>query len=36
MGRTLRPWYRRWFGQSILDRLLARIPGVDVTIVDTA
>ena len=36
MGRTMRPWYRRWFGQSILDRLLARIPGVDVTIVDTA
>jgi two-component system sensor histidine kinase KdpD len=36
MGRTLRPWYRRWFGQSILDRLLARIPGVDVTVVDTA
>jgi two-component system sensor histidine kinase KdpD len=36
MGRTLRPWYRRWFGQSILDRLLRQVPGVDVTIVDTA
>ena len=22
MGRTQRPWYRRWFGQSLLDRLL--------------
>jgi two-component system sensor histidine kinase KdpD len=36
MGRTLRPWYRRWFGQSILDRLLGQVPGVDVTVVDTA
>jgi two-component system sensor histidine kinase KdpD len=35
MGRTLRPWYRLWFGQSILDRLLRTIPGADVTIVDT-
>ena len=22
LGRSLRPWYRRWFGQSVLDRLL--------------
>src|SRR5262249_41120567 len=22
MGRSQRPWYRRWFGQSVLDRLL--------------
>jgi two-component system sensor histidine kinase KdpD len=36
MGRTLRPWYRRLFGQSILDRLLRQMPGVDVTVVDTA
>jgi two-component system sensor histidine kinase KdpD len=36
MGRTLRPWYRRLFGQSILDRLLRHMPGVDVTVVDTA
>src|SRR5262249_39240949 len=30
MGRTQRPWYRRWFGQSVLDRLLRTLPGVDV------
>jgi two-component system sensor histidine kinase KdpD len=36
MGRTQRPWYRRWFGQSLLDRLLQKVPGVDVLIVDTA
>lgn len=35
MGRTRRPWYRRWFGQSILDRLLSNVPGVDVLIVDS-
>lgn len=34
MGRTGRPWFRRWFGRSILDRLLAAVPGVDVTVVD--
>jgi two-component system sensor histidine kinase KdpD len=33
MGRTLRPWYRRWFGQSVLDRLLREIPNVDVVVV---
>jgi two-component system sensor histidine kinase KdpD len=36
MGRTQRPWYRRWFGQSVLDRLLRTIPGVDILVVDTA
>jgi len=36
MGRTRRPWYRRWFGQSILDRLLRAVPGVDVVVADTA
>jgi two-component system sensor histidine kinase KdpD len=36
MGRTRRPWYRRWFGQSILDRLLQSVPRVDVLIVDSA
>jgi two-component system sensor histidine kinase KdpD len=35
MGRSKRPWYRRWFGQSVLDRLLRAIPGVDVLIVDS-
>jgi two-component system sensor histidine kinase KdpD len=35
LGRTQRPWYRRWFGQSPLDRLLRVVRGVDVIIVDT-
>ena len=35
LGRTQRPWYRRWFGQSVLDRLLAAIRGVDVMVVDS-
>jgi two-component system sensor histidine kinase KdpD len=34
LGRTRRPWYRRWFGQSILDRLLQTVHGVDVVVVD--
>jgi two-component system sensor histidine kinase KdpD len=34
MGRSQRPWYRRWFGQSFLERLLRTIPGVDVLVVD--
>ena len=34
LGRTLRPWYRRWFGQSVLDRLLGAVRGVDVLVVD--
>jgi two-component system, OmpR family, sensor histidine kinase KdpD len=36
LGRTQRPWYRRWFGQSPLDRLLRAVGGVDVIIVDTS
>jgi two-component system sensor histidine kinase KdpD len=32
MGRSQRPWYRRWFGQSLLDRLLRTIPQVDVIV----
>jgi two-component system sensor histidine kinase KdpD len=35
LGRTQRPWYRRWFGQSVLDRLLHTVRGVDVQVVDT-
>ncbi len=35
LGRSRRPWYRRWFGQSPLDRLLHAVSGVDVTVVDT-
>lgn len=34
MGRTQRPWYQRWFGQTALERLLQTVPGVDVTLVD--
>jgi two-component system sensor histidine kinase KdpD len=34
VGRTQRPWYRRWFGQSVLDRLLRTVRGVDVLVVD--
>jgi two-component system sensor histidine kinase KdpD len=36
LGRSQRPWYRRWFGQSPLDRLLRAVRGVDVLIVDAA
>jgi two-component system sensor histidine kinase KdpD len=35
LGRSQRPWYRRWFGASVLDRLLRAIPRVDVMVVDT-
>jgi two-component system sensor histidine kinase KdpD len=35
IGRTLRPWYRRWFGQSLIDRLQQAVRGVDLTVVDT-
>jgi two-component system sensor histidine kinase KdpD len=36
LGRTNRPWYKRWFGQSPLDRLLGTVRGVDVIVVDTS
>ncbi len=36
VGRSQRPWYRRWFGPSLLDRLLRAVPGVDVVVVDTS
>jgi len=36
VGRSRRPWYRRWFGPSPVDQLLAIVPGVDVLVVDTA
>src|SRR5205823_7255650 len=35
MGRSRRPWYRRWFGQSLLDRLLQALPAVAVLAVGT-
>jgi two-component system sensor histidine kinase KdpD len=36
LGRSQRPWFRRLFGPSLLDRLLRAVPGVDVVVVDTA
>jgi len=36
LGRTRQPPYRRWFGRSILDRLLQTIPGVDAIVVDNS
>jgi two-component system sensor histidine kinase KdpD len=36
LGRSRRPWYRRWFGQSPLDSLLRAVRGVDVIVVDNA
>jgi two-component system, OmpR family, sensor histidine kinase KdpD len=35
LGRTLRPWYRQWFGPSLLDRLQQAVRGADLTVVDT-
>jgi two-component system sensor histidine kinase KdpD len=35
LGRTHRPWYRRWLGQPILEGVLRKIPGVDVLVVDS-
>jgi two-component system sensor histidine kinase KdpD len=32
LGRSRRPWYRRWFGQSVLDRLLRALPDADVLV----
>lgn len=34
VGRSMRPWYRRWFGMSPLDRLLDAVPQVEITLVD--
>ncbi|MGA2031412.1 MAG: universal stress protein [Thermoguttaceae bacterium] len=36
LGRSKQPWYRRWFGQTVLDRLLQTVPGVDVVVVDNS
>lgn len=36
LGRSRRPWYRRCFGQSVLDNLLQKVPGVDVFVVDNS
>jgi two-component system sensor histidine kinase KdpD len=36
VGRSNRPWWRRWLGPSLLDRLVQAVPGVDVVVVDTS
>jgi two-component system sensor histidine kinase KdpD len=36
LGRTRQPSYRRWFGRSILDRLVQAVPGVDLIVVDNS
>lgn len=36
LGRPQRPWYRRWLGPSLLDRLFRAVSGVDFVIVDTS
>ena len=36
LGRSQRPWYRRWISQSVIDRLLQTVRGVDVVVVDNA
>jgi two-component system sensor histidine kinase KdpD len=35
MGRSQRPWYRRWFGQSVLDQLLRAVRHVDVIVAES-
>jgi two-component system sensor histidine kinase KdpD len=36
VGRTRQPSYRRWFGRSILDRLVQTVSGIDVIVVDNS
>lgn len=36
MGRSQRPWYRRWFSPSLIEGLIRAVPGVDLLIVDTS
>jgi len=36
VGRSQRPWYRRLFRSSVLDRLVRTVHGVDIVVVDTA
>jgi len=36
LGRTRQPAHRRWFGRSVLDRLVQTVPGVDLIVVDNS
>jgi two-component system, OmpR family, sensor histidine kinase KdpD len=36
LGRSRRPWYRRLFGRSPLDRILHSVPKVDIVVIDTS
>jgi two-component system sensor histidine kinase KdpD len=36
LGRTKQPWFRRWFGRSVLDRLQRTLPEVDLVVVGSA
>lgn len=36
VGRSQRPWYKRWFGQATLDQLLRSLHGVDLIVVDNS
>ena len=33
LGRSVRPWYARWFGRSVLDGVLRAVPEADVIVV---
>jgi two-component system sensor histidine kinase KdpD len=33
MGRSRQPWYRRWLGHTVLERLLQAVPEMDVIVV---
>ncbi|MDB5391440.1 MAG: kdpD [Planctomycetaceae bacterium] len=35
LGRSRLPWYRRWFGRSVLDRMLWELPNIDVLVTGT-
>ena len=35
IGRSQRPWWRRWLGPSLVDRLIRTLSGIDLVIVDT-
>jgi two-component system sensor histidine kinase KdpD len=36
LGRTRQPLYRRWFGRTVLDRLVQTVPGIDLVVVDNS